>query len=85
MANGTKIHAGKLKPGDMVFYRSPEHVAIYIDNGQVIEFGGNPGPRIEPVNYRNDILGYYSFDLSGTPNKYIGKGPGPWAGAEIAH
>jgi hypothetical protein len=61
MANGQKVASPK--PGDMVFYRSPEHVGIYIGDGLVIEFGGEPGPKKVPVHYRNDIIGYWRFDL----------------------
>jgi cell wall-associated NlpC family hydrolase len=52
------------QPGDMVFYRSPEHVGIYIGDGKVIEMGGTPGPLKLPVTYRSDRIGYWTFDLS---------------------
>jgi hypothetical protein len=61
MANGKKT--SDPQPGDMVFYRSPEHVGIYIGGGQVIEMGGTPGPLKLKVGYRTDKLGYWTFDL----------------------
>lgn len=62
IANGTKTSSPQ--PGDLVFYRSPEHVAVYIGNGKVIEMGGNPGPREEPIDYRTDKIGVYTYDLT---------------------
>lgn len=61
MANGKKT--SDPQPGDMIFYRSPEHVGIYVGGGKVIEIGGNPGPLLLPVDYRSDKLGYWTFDL----------------------
>lgn len=62
MANGTRT--ANPQPGDMIFYRSPEHVGIYIGDGKVIEIGGNPGPLELSVNYRSDKIGYFTFDLT---------------------
>jgi hypothetical protein len=65
---GTMMAAGHRvanpKPGDLVFYRSPEHVGVLIEDGYVIEFGGDPGPLKLPVHYRSDIIGFYTYDLS---------------------
>lgn len=61
MANGVRV--AKPEPGDLVFYRSPEHVGIIVGEGYVIEFGGEPGPKKVPIHYRNDMIGYYRFDL----------------------
>jgi hypothetical protein len=49
-AHGQKTN--KPEPGDLVFYSNPEHVAVYIGEGKVIEFGGPGGPHEEPINYR---------------------------------
>lgn len=75
MANGTKV--AHPKPGDMVFYRSPEHVGIFIGDGEVIEFGGEPGPLRINVNYRGDLLGFWRFDLSpeSTPDRRLTSSP----------
>lgn len=64
MAHGKKIHSDKLAPGDLVFYRSPEHVGVFIGGGQVVEFGGDPGPKTINVNYRGDLIGYFTYDLT---------------------
>jgi hypothetical protein len=87
-SHGRKIHAGQLKPGDLVFYGGgwsyPGHVAIYADNGQVISFGSPGGPRILPINYRGDLLGYCAYNLTaGADSGFIGLGPGPWKGGLI--
>ena len=33
----TRISKSDLKPGDLIFYRSNQHVAIYIGGGQIID------------------------------------------------
>lgn len=40
-------------PGDVIFYGSPSHVAIYLGNGVVWSFGSYP-IKILPYNYRHD-------------------------------
>jgi uncharacterized protein YfaT (DUF1175 family) len=52
-------------PGDLVFYRSPEHVMIYIGDGEVVGMGGDPDPTRAPVHYRSDLLGYFTYDFAG--------------------
>ena len=41
---------------DLVLYGDPfgrsGHVALYVGGGMVISFGGEPGPRLLPINYR---------------------------------
>jgi hypothetical protein len=54
------------QPGDLVFYDNPEHVAVYIGEGKVIELGGTPGPNEEPINYRT-VAEIRSYNLE-TPN-----------------
>jgi cell wall-associated NlpC family hydrolase len=57
------------QPGDLVFWGSPTspgaaaHVGIYIGDGKTIQFGGDPHPKKLPVNYRNDLAGYRTFDV----------------------
>jgi cell wall-associated NlpC family hydrolase len=87
--NGRKTN--QPNPGDLVFYGAglgpagagprPGHVAIFIGDGEVIEMGGNPGPRRLPVNYRGDIIGYYSYVLAKhnyapLPTDPVGGNPG---------
>lgn len=65
---GKKV--GRPEVGDLVHYSG--HVAIFIGDGKVASFGSEPGPRVLNVHYRNDILGYYRYDLTkprveGTP------------------
>jgi cell wall-associated NlpC family hydrolase len=66
MSHGKKT--GTYSRGDLVFYRSPEHVGVYIGDGMVIEMGGDPGPRKVPINYRNDMIGVYTYNLD--PNNH---------------
>jgi len=57
---GTKISAGELQPGDLVFYADStgtvNHVALYIGGGQVIH-ASNPssGIKISNYNYRTPV------------------------------
>lgn len=47
-------------PADLVFYKHPDHVGVYIGNGKVAEFGGQGGPREVSEWYRTvtDIRRY---------------------------
>ncbi len=57
---GTKITAGELQPGDLIFYADStgtvNHVALYIGSGQVIH-ASNPtsGIKISNYNYRTPV------------------------------
>lgn len=58
--SGTKISAGDLQPGDLVFYGNSRgtinHVAIYIGNGQVVHASSpKTGIRISNYKYRTPI------------------------------
>jgi len=48
-AHGSAVTAPK--PGDLIFYTNPDHVAVYVGSGKVVEFGGDP-MHVEPWNYR---------------------------------
>ncbi len=57
---GTKIAAGDLQPGDLVFYGNSRgtinHVAIYIGGGQVIHASSpTTGIKISKYNYRTPV------------------------------
>ena len=57
---GTKISAGDLQPGDLVFYGNSRgtinHVAIYIGGGQVIHASSpTTGIKISKYNYRTPV------------------------------
>lgn len=57
---GTKIAAGDLQPGDLVFYGNSRgtvnHVAIYIGGGQVIHASSpKTGIKISNCNYRTPV------------------------------
>lgn len=58
---GSAISAAQLRLGDLVFYRSPAHVAVYIGNGYVCEMGSDPGPLIQPIRYRTDFDGMRTY------------------------
>lgn len=58
--SGTKISAGDLQPGDLVFYGNSRgtinHVAIYIGGGQVIHASGRKtGIKISNYKYRTPV------------------------------
>lgn len=59
--NGTKT--AHPQPGDLVFYNKPDHVAIYIDNGEVIGAGSVPTPHLSAVNGHDGFVGYYTYRL----------------------
>jgi cell wall-associated NlpC family hydrolase len=42
LARGKAVSAPS--PGDLCFWTAPDHVAIYLGNGEIAEFGSNPGP-----------------------------------------
>lgn len=50
--HGVQITIPELRVGDLVFYGSISHVAIYVGNGQVVSHGSWPGPLLLPVTYR---------------------------------
>lgn len=49
-AHGVAVSAPQ--PGDLVFYRNPDHVGVYVGNGDVIEHGSSVGPRRVSEWYR---------------------------------
>lgn len=53
------------QPGDLAFWSSPDHVAVYIGGGQIIEWGAAPGPIQASVSsengYHASFLGYRSY------------------------
>lgn len=53
------------QPGDLCFWSSPDHAAVYIGNGQIVEFGGPPAPSKSTVAaesaYHAAFLGYRSY------------------------
>jgi cell wall-associated NlpC family hydrolase len=57
ISHGKRVRSlARKNRGDLVLYGDPfgrtGHVAIYIGGGKVISFGGEPGPRLLPWNYR---------------------------------
>lgn len=53
--HGQLITNGYFLRADLVHYDSPQHVAIYVGGGMVISFGGEPGPRYLPMDYRKVV------------------------------
>lgn len=53
------------QPGDGAFWTGPDHVAVYIGNGQIVEFGGGSGPVqstvVDENSYHSRFLGYRSY------------------------
>jgi cell wall-associated NlpC family hydrolase len=48
----------------LVFYNKPDHVAIYIGDGEVIGAGSVPTPHKSPVNGHAGFLGYWTYRLA---------------------
>jgi cell wall-associated NlpC family hydrolase len=50
------LHRENWLRADLVLYGDPfgrsGHVAVYVGGGKVISFGGDPGPRLLPADYR---------------------------------
>lgn len=72
-ANGTKT--AHPQPGDLVFYNQPEHVAIYIGNGEVIGAGSSPTPHRSSVNGHAGFLGYWTYRLAKHTRKALPTDP----------
>jgi cell wall-associated NlpC family hydrolase len=51
LQHGTQIQYSQIQPGDLVFYANPEHVTMYMGNGQVVSHGEDP-VAIEAWDYR---------------------------------
>lgn len=53
------------QPGDLAFWSNPDHVALYVGSGQIVEFGAPPGPGESSVTsenaYHSRFLGYRSY------------------------
>ena len=56
---GSAITYDQLRPGDLVFYNNPNHVAIYIGNGAIVH-AGSPETGINvhlySVRHLSDIV-----------------------------
>ena len=61
MSCGTAISYDQLRPGDLVFYTAPGHVAIYIGNGMIVHAGSpETGINITSVLFKTPI-GYCTY------------------------
>ena len=53
------------QPGDLAFWSSPDHVAVYIGGGNIIQFGSPPAPIQGTIanenGYHANFLGYRSY------------------------
>ena len=66
---GTLILKGRSvptpNPADLAFWSNPDHVAVCLGNGLIIEFGAPPGPGESTISSENDFhsrfLGYRSY------------------------
>ena len=58
---GSAITYDQLRPGDLVFYNNPNHVAIYIGNGAIVHAGSpETGINVTPVFFKTPI-GYRTY------------------------
>ena len=61
MNYGSAITYDQLRPGDLVFYNNPNHVAIYIGNGAIVHAGSpETGINITSVFFKTPI-GYRTY------------------------
>ncbi|PEB54608.1 lytic transglycosylase [Bacillus sp. AFS098217] len=51
VTQGKQVTLESAKPGDLIFYQNPGHVAIYMGNNQMIHIGNNKGVQITGLNY----------------------------------
>ena len=58
---GSPITYDQLRPGDLVFYNNPNHVAIYIGNGAIVHAGSpETGVNVTSVFFKTPI-GYRTY------------------------
>ncbi len=58
---GSAISYDQLRPGDLVFYNNPNHVAIYIGNGAIVHAGSpETGINVTSVFFKTPI-GYRTY------------------------
>lgn len=55
-AHSQRISLAEAKPGDLIHYDGPQHVAVYIGNGRVISHGSEIGPLLLLANYRPIVM-----------------------------
>lgn len=65
---GTEVSEEELSPGDLVFYDAPDHVAIYIGGGQIVE-ASSPRDGIRINSYDHRTVAYCARYI--TPGKDI--------------
>jgi cell wall-associated NlpC family hydrolase len=69
------------QPGDLAFWLSPDHVAVYIGNGNIIEWGAPPGPIQFTVSgenaYHSSFQGYWTYVTSPPSTPVVGFGQRP--------
>jgi cell wall-associated NlpC family hydrolase len=51
-AHGTKVPIASIKRNDLVHYSNPNHVALYVGNGEVISHGQPGDPTRKTMTYR---------------------------------
>lgn len=55
-AHGVAVPISMMKPGDLVHYDSPQHVAVSVGGGRVVSHGSSSGPSLRAQNYRRIAL-----------------------------
>jgi prophage tail gpP-like protein len=67
-AHGRKVSAAALRPGDLVFFNNPDHVAVYYKNGACISMGSDSGPLVlrisDEAKYHSSIKGYRTYSTA---------------------
>ena len=55
-AHGTRIAVASIKRNDLVHYDNPQHVALYVGDGDIISFGHPGDPTRRPMGYRQIVM-----------------------------
>lgn len=50
--HGRVVSLADAKPGDLVHYNDPQHVAVYVGHDRVVTHGSEVGPLLSAVDYR---------------------------------
>jgi hypothetical protein len=55
-AHGKRIAVASIKRNDLVHYGNPDHVALYVGDGDVVSHGHQGDPTRRPMGYRQIVM-----------------------------
>src|SRR5215471_6370632 len=65
---GQRISAAQARPGDLVFWKGPDHVAICVGEGMCISEGSDRGPLFESISvesrFHSSLQGFRTYPTS---------------------